>query len=174
MRALLVVALLATPATADHQVGGGYMMSRPISGESGGADHAGVVRWLGRVGVDVDVGLALELGHAPGNTNESLTRFAVLPTFAYRADVGDSVAGVDIAFGWQLAHGTTNVAGVPVTGSESRGIRGEVGLYFAAPVASKTWLRARLGVSLDGIYPQTVDAQTKLGPFGELGVAFTL
>ncbi len=183
MRLAAGVALLvlATPAAADDsptptagpQLGVSYMMSRPVTGASGGADHAVVVRGE-LMRPDFAVGIALEGGYAPGNEDETLRRFAIMPSIGvYRALDGVTLRA-DVSFGWQLLDGRTRLGDVPVTGTEARGARAELAVGADAPLSRPASLRARIGLALDAVFPVALDASTRLGPFVEVGLVLAL
>ena len=174
MRALVAIALIATPAAAETRLGGGYMMTRPIAGDAGGADHAIVLRWEQAVRAGLDLGLAVQGGHAPGNDEETLTRLAVMPTLGVRGELGELIVRGDIGVGWQLAHGRAKFAGIPARGTEARGLRAELGLSATAALTTRVALRARIGVVLDGTFPVSLPSSTRLGPLVEAALVLGL
>jgi hypothetical protein len=174
LAAAAATALFVTPATADSRIAGGFMMGRPIAGLSGGADHALVLRGEHGLRDGLDLGLALHLGYAAGNSDESLMRFAVLPTLGLSRTVGDMRLRADLGLGWMVADGTTNLAGIPVTGTEARGLRAELGISLDAPLSARAALRGRAGLALSGLYPDAVDPGTRSGPLVEVALVFGL
>ena len=181
LAASVALLLLATPAAADDssrptagpQVGLSYMLSRPVTGESGGADHALVVRGE-LMRPDVAVGIALEGGYAPGNDEETLRRFAILPMIGVYRAMDEVTLRADVSIGWQLLDGRTRLGNVPVAGTEARGVRAELAIGADAPLSRPATLRARVGLALDAVFPVQVDASTRLGPFVELGLVLAL
>lgn len=170
--ALLVLAAV-TPAAADSHVAAGYLGGRPIAGDAGGLDHALAVR-ADRASGSVELGLALEVGHAPGNEDESLTRFCVLPGVAVRRPVGELLVGGELSVGWQVVDGRTRLAGNPVAGTEARALRGELALTAQGELTRRLSLRGSVGVALDGIYPADIDGETRVGPFVAFAIVATL
>ena len=170
----VALAVLATPAAAESRVGASYMMSRPVTGDAGGADHALVLRGERGLRHDVDIGVIVEAGYAPLNDDETLKRVAVLPTIGLRGRVGELVLRGDVALGWQLLDGRTRLGNVPVEGTEPRGLRAELGVAAETAVGATAAIRARVGIAVDAVFPANLDSSTRLGPFVELGALFAL
>ncbi|MBA3453750.1 MAG: hypothetical protein H0T42_11715 [Deltaproteobacteria bacterium] len=166
----LVVLALATPAAAESHVGGGYVMGRPVAGRAGGADHALAFHVDTVVRDEIDVGVTIEGGYTPGNADESLKRFAVMPGVGFRGAVGELLVRADVLVGWQVVDGRTHLAGLPVTGTETRCVRAELTIGVDAPLSGSFALRARAGLAVDAIYPVNVDGMTRLAPLIEIAV----
>ena len=144
MRAVAVVALVltATTAAADNRLGAGYMMGRPIAGETGGVDHALALHGEHVMTADVDLGVTVELGYTPGNDAETLKRLAIMPMLGVHSEPGDLVVRADLCAGWQVADGRTRIGPMPVAGTEARGVRAELAIGLEAAVSRRTTLRA--------------------------------
>jgi hypothetical protein len=171
MRSFVPVLLLAaTPASADSHVAAGVLAGRPAAGSSGGLDGALTVRADHGLVESLEVGLGLELGHAPGNDDESLTRFAVLPSIAVGHTVGDLVMRGEFAAGWQIVDGRTHLAGNLVEGTEAHALRVELAASAQGMLSERLALRITAGLAVDGIYPASVDGGTRASPF----VAFAI
>jgi hypothetical protein len=172
LAASVAVMLFATPAVAvaETRLGAGYMMSLPVAGDSGGADHALSIHGERKLRSDIALGVALQAGYAPGNDDETLRRFAVMPLLRVQSEVaGAFSAGADVALGWQVLDGRTRLGDVPVAGTEPRSIRGEVAIFGEAPVSKRIAIRARAGLVIDAVFPASAQAATRLGPLVELG-----
>lgn len=172
-RIMTVLAVLAVtpPARADDRITVGYMAARPITAEDSGLAHSIAARWDRLVMPWLEVGAGVEAGFSSGD--ESVDRFAVLPGLAFVERVGDLSFRLEQQIGWQVAHGKVTLDGIPLRGTETRGFHYEGALAVDAMLTSGVDLRARIGVTVDGLYP-VGHSSTRVGPFVGVAAVFRL
>jgi hypothetical protein len=162
-----------------HRLALGYLLGGSPAGDVG-LSHGVDLRYSYRFWKPLDLGLAAQVAYGaqrpkPTDDEQSLTRAALLVTLGAEYLPADWVAlRVDGSVGWQLLSGTVQIGSSRLSGTEPRGLRAELAAGLGFNVVANFWVRARGGLSIDGVYPDGLPASTNLGGFFNLGIAFQL
>jgi hypothetical protein len=168
MRALVVLAIVLAPigAAARDRVTLDVLSGRPITADATGVAIVGGARWDRLVLPAFEVGAGIEVGTSTGV--EALERIAIVPGFAFLTRIAGLELRLEERFGWQAVHGEITLDSVPLRGTETRSFHDETGIAVDSPLSSGVDVRARVGMTIDGVYPAG-HSSVRIGPF--VGVA---
>jgi len=169
-----MIALAAARASASPEgdrLTLGYYAARPIAGTAGGIGHTITARWDRAWLNGLELGVGLEVGFSVGS--EPLARATLLPGIAKIFELGGLQARIEAAAGPQIVGGRVTLDAIPLQGIEARSFHVEVAGGLDAPLTDRLDLRARLGATMDGLYPAG-HASTRLSPFVGVGVVLRL
>ncbi len=140
------------------------------TGASNGAD----VRYAYRFWRALDAGVALQFGSGTGAQGSLWRAAAMAVVGAEWRPLRWLGLRLDSALGWQLFSGTVVLGGQKLTGTESRGLRYELGAGVNANIGETFGLFVRGGLGLDGVYPQGAPSALVPSGFLNAGVQFSL
>jgi hypothetical protein len=167
---VLIAALPARAARADDQLAVGYLISRPVARSGTGAQHSLTAQYVRMLPRCVEIGGGIETGVSGGE--EPLARVAFLAGVGLRlAQLGELRVRIEELGGWQIVRGRLTLDGIPLRGTETRSWHDELAITAEAPLSNVVQLRARAGITIDGVYPAG-HASTRSGPF--VGISFVI
>jgi hypothetical protein len=150
----------AVAAAGDRVTVDGFV-GRPITAGGTGVAVVAGARWDRLVLPALELGVGLEAGTSTGS--DQLRRVALVPGIAFVTHRAGLELRVEERFGWQVVNGEITLDSVPLRGTETRSFHEEAAVAAGSMVSSAVELRARLGVTVDGVYPAG-HSSVRIGP----------